>query len=64
LNANRKKDKQLCHLKDVQISRTALRKVNLLDFNYIKKNVIVCDGGDNESDGIQNRLDIEGVNCL
>jgi hypothetical protein len=64
LNANRKKYKQLHHLKDVQISRTALKKVKLLDFDYIKKNVVVCDGGDNESNGIQNRLDIDGVNCL
>ena len=64
MNANRKKYKQLHHLKDVQISRTALKKVKLLDLNYIKKNVVVCDGGENESDGIQNKLDIDGVNCL
>ena len=64
LNANRKKYKQLHHLKDVQISRTALKKVKLLDFDYIKKNVVVCDGGDNESNGIQNRSDIDDVNCL
>ncbi len=51
-------------MKDVQISRTALKKVKLLDFNYIKKHVVVCDGGDNESNGIQNRPDIDGVNCL
>ncbi len=35
-----------------------------MDFDYIKENVVVCDGGDNESNGIQNRLDIDGVNCL
>ena len=35
-----------------------------MDFDYIKKNVVVCDGGDNESDGIQNRPDIDGDNCL
>ncbi len=64
MNANRRKYKQLHHLKDVQISRTELKKVKLLDFDYIKKNVVVCDGGDNESDGIQNRPDIDGVNCL
>ena len=64
MNANRKKYKQLHHLKDVQISRTALKTVKLLDFDYIKKNVVVYDGGDNESNGIQNRLDIDSVNCL
>jgi hypothetical protein len=64
LNANRKKYKQHYHLKDVQICRTALKKVKLLDLDYIKKNVVVCDGGDNESDGIQNRSDIDGVSCL
>ena len=64
MNSNRKKYKQLHHLKDVQISRTALKKIKLLNFDYIKKNVVVCDGGDNESDGIQNRLDIDGANCL
>ncbi len=57
-------EKSIHHLKDVQISRTALKKVKLLDFDYIKKNVVVCDGGDNESNGIQNRLDIDSVNCL
>ena len=64
MNANRKKYKQLHHLKDIQISRTALKKVKLLDFDYIKKNVVVCDGGDSESNCIQNRLDIDGVSCL
>ncbi len=63
MNANRKKYKQLHHLKDVQIFRTALKKVKLLNFDYIKKNVVACDGGDNESNGIQNRLYIDGVNC-
>ncbi len=64
LNANRKKYKQLCHLKDVKICSTALRKVKQLELDYIKKNVVICDGGDNESDGIQNRPNIDGVSCL
>ena len=64
LNANRKKDKQHYHLKDVKICKTALKKVKLLDLDYIRKNVVVCDGGENESDGIQNRLDIDGATCL
>ncbi len=64
MNSNNKKYKQLHHLKDVQISQIALKKVKLLDFDYIKKNVVVCDGGDNESNGIQNRPDIDSVNCL
>ncbi len=25
-----------------------------MDLDYIRKNVVVCDGGENESDGIQN----------
>ena len=64
LNANRKKDKQHYHLKDVKICKTALKKVKLLDLDYIRKNVVVCDGGENESDGIQNRPDIDGATCL
>jgi hypothetical protein len=64
LNANRKKDKQHYHLKDVKICKTALKKVKLLDLDYIRKNVVVCDGGENESDGIQNRPDIDSATCL
>jgi len=64
LNANRKKYKQHYHLKDVQICKTALKKVKLLDLDYIKKNVVICDGGENESDGIQNRPDIDGATCI
>ena len=64
LNANRKKDKQHYHLKDVKICKTALKKVKLLDLDYIRKNVVVCDGGENESNGIQNRPDIDGATCL
>jgi hypothetical protein len=41
-----------------------LKKVKLLDLDYIKKNVVVCDGGNNESNGIQNRPDIENVSCF
>jgi len=64
LNANRKKDKQHYHLKDVKICKTALKKVKLLDLDYIKKNVVVCDGGENEFNGIQNRPDIDSASCL
>jgi hypothetical protein len=64
LNANRKKYKQVHHLKDVKISSTALERIKLLDLDYIKKNVVVCNGGNNESNGIQNRPDIENVSCL
>ena len=35
-----------------------------MDLDYIKKNVVVCDGGENESGGIQNRPDIDGATCL
>jgi len=64
LNANRKKDKQHHRLKDVKICNTALKKVKLLDLDYIRKNVVVCDGDENESNGIQNRPDIDGATCL
>ncbi len=64
MNANRKKYKQLHHLKDVQKKQNCIEEGQAMDFDYIKKNVVVCDGGDNESDSIQNRLDIDGVNCL
>jgi hypothetical protein len=64
LNANKKKYKQVHHLNDVQIFSTALEMIKFLDLDYIKKNVVVCDGGNDESNGIQNRPDIENVSCL
>jgi hypothetical protein len=53
LNANKKKRTQLHLLKDVKICSIALEKVKLLNLDYIKKNVVVCNGGNNESNGIQ-----------
>ncbi len=35
--------------------------MNYLTLDYIKKNIVVCNGGDNECDGIQNTLDFENV---
>ena len=36
-------------------------KLKYLTLDYINKNIVVCDEGDNECDGIQNTSDFENV---
>ena len=61
VNANNKSHKQFYLLKDVKVCSVVSKKINYLTLDYIKKNIVVCDGGDNECDGIQNTLDFENV---
>jgi hypothetical protein len=61
VNANNKSLKQFYHLKDVKVCSVVSKKIKYLTLDYIKKNIVVCDGGDNECDSIQNTLDFENV---
>ena len=61
VNANNKSLKQFYLLKDVKVCSVVSKKIKYLTLDYIKKNIVVCDGGDNECDGIQNTLDFENV---
>ncbi len=62
MNANNKSHyKQIYLLKDVKVCSGVSKKLKFLTLDYIKKNTVVCDGGDNECDGIQNTLDFENV---
>jgi len=63
MNANRKKSKQLEFLKQLpRIRRVASEKSLSLDF--LKKNIVVCDGGNNNCDGIKLTLTSNSVHCL
>ena len=57
VNANNKICKQFHLLKDVEVCNVVSKKLKYFTLDYIKKNIVVCDGGDNEFDGIQNTLD-------
>ena len=61
MNANNKSLKQFYLLKDVKVCSVVSKKIKYLTLDYIKKNVVVCDGGENEYNGIQNTLDFESV---
>ncbi len=51
LNANRKCHKQILKLKDVVVGNGPLKlNVKCLSLNYIRNNIVVCDGGDTDSD--------------
>jgi hypothetical protein len=57
VNADRKRYKQIKHLKDVQVYNVASnRRVQYMSSDYIRKNIIVCNGGDTTSNAIENIL--------
>ena len=64
VNANNKSHTQFHLLKDVKVCIVVSKKLKYLTLDYIKKNVVVCDGGDNECNVIQNTSDFESVCCL
>ena len=64
VKANNKSRKQFHLLKDVEVCNVVSKKLKYFTLDYIKKNVVVCDGGDNECNGIQNASDFESVCCL
>ncbi len=54
VNADRKWYKQTKYLKDVQVCNVASNKrVQYMSSDYIRKNILVCDGGDTTSDAIK-----------
>ncbi len=59
VNANNKSHKQFYLLKDVKVCSVVSKNLKFLTLDYIKKNNVVCNGGDNERYGIQNTLDFE-----
>jgi hypothetical protein len=56
VNTNRKQYKQIKYLKDVQVCNVAAsnRRVQYMSSDYIRKNIVVCNGGDTTSDAIKN----------
>ena len=54
LNENRKCHEQILKLKHVVVGNGPLKSnVKCLNLDYIRKNIVVCDGGDTDSDGIK-----------
>ncbi len=57
LNTDRKQHKQIINLNDVTVGKVPLsEKVQCLSMSYIRNNIVVCDGGDTDPDGIINHL--------
>ncbi len=64
VNANRKSYKQIKYLKDVQVCNGASnRMVQYMSLDYIRKNIVVCNGGDT-SDAIKNTSVFKSVHYL
>ncbi len=65
VNANRKQYKQVKYLKDVQVCNvTSNRRVQYMSSDYIRKNVVVCNGGDTTSDAMKNTSVFKSVHYL
>jgi hypothetical protein len=64
-NANQKRYKQVKYLKDVQVCNVASnRKDQFMTSDSIRRNIVVCDGGDTTDDAIQPNSSCSGVYCL
>jgi hypothetical protein len=65
VNANRKQYKQIKYLKDVQVCNVASnRRIQYMSLDYVRKNIVVCDGGDSTSDAIKNTSALNSVHYL
>jgi hypothetical protein len=65
VNANRKWYKQIKFLKDVQVCNVeSNRRVQYMSSDYIRKNIVVCNGGDTTSDAIKNTLAFKSIHYL
>ncbi len=54
INSNRKRYKKIKYLKDVQVCNVASnRRVQYMSSDYIRKKIVVCDGGDTTSNAIK-----------
>jgi hypothetical protein len=57
--------KQVKYLKDVQVCNVASnRKVQFMTSDSIRRNIVVCDGGDTTDDAIQPNSSCSGIYCL
>ncbi len=64
-NTNQKHYKQGKYLKDVQVCNVASnRKVQFMTSDSIRRNIVVCDGGDMTDDAIQPISSCSGTYCL
>jgi hypothetical protein len=65
LNKDRKRYKQIKYLKDVQVCSVAPnRRVQYMSLDYIRKNIVVWDGGDTTSNAIINTSAFKSVPYL
>ena len=65
LNADRKRHKQIVNLKDVTVGKVPLsEKVQCLEMSYIRNNIVVCDGGDTDYDGIKKTFADNNIHYL
>ncbi len=65
VNTNRKRYKQIKNLKDVQVCNVASnRRVQYMSSDYIRKNTVICDGGDTTSNAIKNTSAFKRVHYL
>ncbi len=65
VNTNRKRYKQVKYLKDVQVCNVASnRRVQYMSLDYIRKNIVVCNGDDTTFDDIKNVLAFKSVHYL
>jgi hypothetical protein len=65
LNADRKWYKQIKYLKDVQVCNVASNsRVQYMSLDYIRKNIVACNGGDTTSDAKKNILAFKSVHNL
>ncbi len=65
VNADRKWYNQIKYLKDVQVCNVASnRRVQYMSSDFIRKNIVVCNGGDTTSDAIKNILAFKSVHYL
>ncbi len=63
--ADQKGYKQVKYLKDVQVCHVASnKKVQFMTSDSIKRNIVVCDGGDTTDDAIQPISSCSGTFCL
>ncbi len=64
-NPNQKCYKQVKYLKDVQVCNVeSNRIVQFMTSDSIRRNIVVCDGGDTTDDAIQPNSSYSGVYCL
>jgi hypothetical protein len=65
VNADRKRYKPIKYLKDMQVCNVASnRRDQYMNSDYIRKNIVVCNGGDTTSDAIKNTSAFKSVHHL